>query len=128
MMKNKRGWIRIVEAFIAIMLIMAVLLSIYSISVKDNDNIVKLIDTILDEIANNNQLRQDVLTGNSENLNEFVRQRIPNVMNFTIKICEIEDVCNLPEYKPDVYARERIISSTLKEYGPKKIKIFAWEK
>jgi len=130
MMKmNKKGWIRIVEAFIAVILILIVLLSIRSMQKTsgNNDNLEKVIDAILDEIANNNNLRQNVLSGNLNSLNEFVADRIPNILEFKIQICGIEDICNLPEYKPEVYARERIISSTLSEYNPKKIKIFVWE-
>lgn len=130
MMRQKKAWIRIVEAFIAVTLIMIVMLSIYSFSPKKNngEEIEKIIESVLDEISNNNHLRQDVLNENVFELEQFVSERIPRIMNFTIKICQIEDVCGLSQYHKNVYARERIISSTLQQYSPKKIKLFAWEK
>jgi hypothetical protein len=128
-MKNKRGWIRIVEAFIAVLLVMIVMLSIYSRPAATNrsDEIQKMISAILDEASNDNQLRQEVLDGNSAGVTTFVSERLPNIMNFTVKICEVEDICNLPDYKENVYADERIISATVKTYNPKKLKLFVWE-
>lgn len=128
--RGKRGWIRIVEAFIAVTLIMVVMLSIYSSKPAKNngEEIGKIMDATLDEIANNNQLRQDVLDNRTENINFFVSERIPKIMNYEIRICEVEDICNLPAYIPEVYAKERIISSTLKEYNVTKLKLFVWEK
>jgi len=128
--RGKRGWIRIVEAFIAIVLIMTVMLGMYSSKPAKNNSeeIEKIMDATLDEIANNNQLRQDVLDNRQENITLFIKERIPPILNFTVRICDLNDICNLDAYKPDVYAKERIISSTLHEYDPKKIKIFVWEK
>jgi hypothetical protein len=128
MMRNKRGWIRIVEAFIAVTLITAVLLSIYvKQPAPKNNDIEKIMDATLDEIVNNNHLRQDVLNNQLGNINLFVDERMPSVVNYTLKICPLNDVCNLDEYHDNMFAKERIVSSTLEEYSPMKIKLFVWE-
>ena len=128
-MRNKKAWIRIVEAFLAVMLITIVLLSIYSSPAKkNNQDIEKTIDAALDEIANNNQMRQEILENKTDNISVFLSERLPKVMNYSVNICNVTDVCNLPSYRPEVYARERIISSVFTEYSPRKIKVFVWEK
>jgi len=134
MLKEKRGWLRILEAFIAIILIMGVLIIIYSRTVerpKKAEEIYKLEGTILDEVANSPQLRKAVLNNNTNEIISFVSDRVPPGFNFTIKICELNDICNLQYYigeeGRDVYTTERTVSSILEKYGPKKVKIFMWE-
>ena len=128
MMKSKRGWIRIVEAFIAIMLIMAVLMSIYSKQPEKRSNdIDKMMSSILDEIVNENSLRQDIIGNKTEDINLFVSERIPRILNFTVRICKVEDICSLDVYHENVYAQERILSSTIQTYNVTKLKLFVWE-
>lgn len=127
---NKKGWVRIVEAFIAILLVAGVLLLVYSKQVvRDKDEeIIKIMDGILSEIVNNNHLRQDVMNNNTKNITNFVEGRLPGFLNFTVRICNIDDICGLESYKADTYAREKIVSSTLQEYNATKLKLFVWEK
>lgn len=127
---NKKGWIKIAEAFIAVILIAAIMLTVYAVPKKTRSNevILNTEDSILDEIAQNEKLRQDVMDNNVSDINSLVSSRIPGNLNFTIKICSIDDVCGIDIYRKEMYARERIISSSLIEYNPKKLKIFMWEK
>jgi len=127
--ENKKGWIRIVEAFIAVTLILAVMISIYvkKPANTNTEELEKIMDASLNEAVNDNQLRQEILNNEIENITRFMDERIPNVMNFTIRICEISDICNLDVYRAEVIAKERMVSSTLTEYNPKKLKLFVWE-
>jgi len=127
---NKNGWIKIVEAFIAIILIAAVMLTIYTRQPARsmNEEIIKIEDSVLNEISQNEVLRQDVLDNNEASISLFIQSKIPANLNFTAKICEVNDICGLDVYKKEVYAREKIISSTLTEYSPKKVRLFMWEK
>ncbi len=127
---NKKGWIRIVEAVIAVLLIATVLLTVYSrqASKTQNEEIISTISAILDGIVNDNRLRQDVLNYKAENINSFVRERLPAVLDFTVKICDVNDVCGPDVYRKEVFADERIVSSTLQEYDATKLKLFVWEK
>ena len=129
-MKNKRGWLRILEAFIAIILITSVLIVLYSRTIEKPrraEEIYNLQEIILDEIADSLELREAVLNNRIEEIESFVSGKIPGGFAFSIKICEVEEICELEEYKKEVYSSERIISSVLEQYEPKKVKIFMWE-
>jgi len=130
MMKNKKGWIKIVEAFMAIIILASVMLTIYAKQPTRtmNQEVIKIEDSILNEISQNEILRQNVLDGNEASINLFVQSKIPANLNFTARICGVDDICGLDVYRKEVYARERIVSSTLTEYSPKKVRLFAWEK
>ena len=129
MKKDKKGWIRIAEAFIAVTLIASVLVVLYVKTVQipqEREDLYNLQKTILDEIAANPGLRNYVLVNDSEKINSFVKDRVPIAFNFTVRICQTNDVCGLQFYEKEIYSSERIISANLKAYEPKKIKIFMW--
>jgi len=86
---------------------------------------------ILDEIADSPELREAVLNNNTEKIISFVGNRTLMSFNFTIRVCELNDICRLQYYigkeGKDIYSTERLISSTLEKYEPKKLKIFMWK-
>ena len=128
-MVNKRAMLKILEAFIAIVLIAGVLIVLYVRTTQTNtkeEGVYNLQKTILDEIAASPGLRDSVLNNNTAAIESFTADRIPTSFNFTIKICEIDSVCNMPYYSSDIYSSERIISANLTVYEPKKVKIFMW--
>lgn len=126
--RGKRGWIRIVEAFIAILLMAAFLLTLYSTKAKKTDSeIGKLQDAILDGVVQNNLLRIDILNGKDAGVISFAKERMPSGLNFTVKICGVGDICSLDKYVAEVYVKERIVSSTLYDYKPRKLKLFVWK-
>ena len=128
-MQNKRGWIKIVEAFLALMIITIVLLSAYSVTKQENtSSVYRIEDSVLDSIVQDSVMREAVLHSDVAAVNGTVAGKLSSVFGFEVLICNPEDICNLPAYKKDVYARERIVSSTLDEYSPKKLKLFVWEK
>lgn len=138
-MVNKKGWLRIVEATLAALLVLGALIVILgrnpSNSVVDYSRISY---PILDEMAQNTALRDDILkydlnaTDSGENnrimteLNDFVRARLRNNLNYRLRICAAADLCALDSYQGEVYASERIISSSINNQAsdPKKVKIF----
>lgn len=127
---NEKGWIRIVEAFMAVLLVAGVMLAVYSKQAitAENEEIIKTMSAILDEVVNDNQLRTDILSNTTINVEAFVKERIPSVMDFKVRICEINAICGLDVYHENTYARERIVSSILQKYDAKKLKLFLWEK
>lgn len=130
-MKNKKGWLRIVEAFVAITLITGVLLFLYSGTIdktKRSDEVYNLQKSILDEVSFNDNLRNDVLNNNPENIKTMIQNRVQTSFNFEVKICSVEEICNLDTYQTGVYSSERVISSNLTAYQPKKLKLFMWLK
>ena len=140
---NKKGWIRIVEASIAIILIATVMIIINQSQkpVKSDAEITSLENRILDEMVGDNLMRQNIINYDTTqlptdavnapligNLSLFVASRVPVGVNSTVRVCDVNDICNLDGYIPEIYARERIVSSTLSKYGPKKVKMFIWLK
>jgi hypothetical protein len=135
-MKNKKAWIRIVEAFLAIMLVLIVILTLHTRNTRGPDyseEIYELQNTILKHIANDFELRRAVLMGAEDDkklLMDEIENKIPAGFDYEIKICELGEICNPSEYDPksDLYSSERMISSTLDKYDPKIVKIFMWRK
>jgi len=134
-MRGKKAWLRILEAFIAILLVSGVLIVVYSrvIQKPGKEDIYNLETSILEEIAENSSLRDEVLKEMPEisKINDFVQKRIPPGFSFRVKICDVEVICQLDDYLgeegKEIYSDERMISSVLERYQPKILKIFMWE-
>ncbi len=135
-MVNKKGWLRIVEATLAVMLILGVLLTMSANKkvVVQND-LTPSINPILEEIASNMTLREIIINNSLESqaMSEisavFNRTIINPNLGYEVKICHLNDSCGLTTYPsnaPEIYSQERLITSTLSTYNPKKVKIFIW--
>ncbi len=132
MLKNKKGWLRIFEAFLAIAIITGVFVFLYSSQKSKSDfdeSIKNMMRSVLWEIIQNDGLRSSILNNEVQPCIEFASYRIPSYLDYTMRICNLTEICgyNL-EYRENVYADETIISSNLSRYEPKKLKIFVWEK
>lgn len=138
-MVNKRGFLRIVEATIAVLIIFVALIFISSNrSIPDNRDIGLEIPSLIDEIARNLTFREEVANGvNEEPLKSYVelslRERLANPsLNLSVEICNItEEVCFLspyPDTDSEIFSSERVISGSVKNktVEPKKIKVFMW--
>lgn len=128
------GWVRIVEASVAILLILGVLIALnLNKSTDVNSDLSQKIPPLLEEIAANVTLRDSIINDPvdkaEQNITSFLRQRIKNPsLNFSVKVCDINDTfCPLGKYpSQEVFVRDRVISSTLESYSPKRVKIFLW--
>ncbi|MEM3405756.1 MAG: hypothetical protein QW117_02145 [Candidatus Pacearchaeota archaeon] len=128
--KNKKGWVRIIEAFIAVLLIFSLLFFLYVKNVNRadiSDEIYSLQKALLLEISNNEELRKEVLENNTEKIIIFLENKIPKSFNYTIRICSLDEICSMDFYKKEVFSSETVISSTIYQYEPKVIKIFMWK-
>jgi hypothetical protein len=140
---NKRGWIKIVEAFVAILLITGVVLVILSqenlVNVDLHSDIYESQLITLRDIQMNDDLRASVL-GVSTPLESDdagfpvdVKARIQyfalDYLECEAKICELESSCTLnnPPEK-EVHAQTVAITSTSTTYDPKQLKLFCWSK
>ncbi len=152
---EKKGWIRIVEAFIAIMLITSTLLIVINNNSIRNKNVssktyeAELL--ILREIEIDDNLRKDILSANLteiyplkeslpiswiefdnpvlglQNVKKRIINRIPNYLECEAKICRPDKICPLDkDIKKEVYAKSIIIAATLTQYGPRQLKLFCW--
>jgi hypothetical protein len=146
-MVNKKGFLRIVEAIIAVMIIFGALLMISSQSrTQKIDTLGGALPKVLQEMAENKDLRQSILSYNLlnpsdepnnenilNNLEQYAANRIKNpTTNLSIAICELEKPCALSPYPlnadGEIFAAERVVSAGLgkPEFEPRKIKIFLW--
>jgi len=135
MIDNKKAWIRIVEAFIAILLVAGVLAFVFVKQIQKpakEEAIIQIQRIILDEIADDKDLRTAVLAEDKSTIKNHITNRIPADLDFDICISDVGDNCNPLEVeiytKKDIYVDEIIISSTLTEYNPRKLRLFIWEK
>lgn len=140
-MKNKRGWIRIIEVFVAILIILGVLLIVLDkeeIEKKDVTSKIYLTETaILREIQLNNTLREDILNaeipveegddGFPSSIANQIDSRTPAYLSCMPKICQLSDACDLDEpVKKNTYVRSVAIVTDLETYDPRQLKLFCW--
>ena len=132
MMRNKRGLLKIVEVVIAIIILASVLLLVYSQKTERADiseYVSDLQNRILGDIALNDSLRIKVLDEDNDSITKFVNASMPDNFDFEVRICELEvQICRMTQsVDKDVYVEERVISSSLEDYSPKKVRLFVWE-
>ena len=144
-MRGKGGFLRILEAFIAILIIAGAMTFIYVKEIpgkNQREDILNLERIILETITNDAQLRQAVLNGfgNTESaegnrtlINSTIAKLVPQGYTFLFKICNLDEICGLDQRssfytKNEIYSERSSVSSTLETYDPKKIRLFMWEK
>jgi hypothetical protein len=134
-MVAKKGILRIIEATIAILLVLGVLMVVITTRrAREEPDFSDVLPPLLDEIAKNVSLRERIVSageGERENveveLEDFLSSRVRKPFDYKIRVCEPRDICGLEEYPmADIFAAERVVSSTLEIYDPKKVKIFLW--
>lgn len=131
LMKNKKAWLRIVEATIGILIVASVLFVMVSRAPKqDNlENMRKMQRFILTEVSSNETLRAEILQGQKTSTEAFIAGVKPAYWDFTTRVCEVDEVCGMPFYvSGEVYADEILIAANLTDYAPKKLKLFVWMK
>ena len=128
---HKRGFLRIVEAVIAITIIISVMFIYFNKSreVKETD-LSERARAILEEIGKNSTLRNAVIFNQTAPIANFAQSKLPEThLLFELKVCDINSVCGKSNYTAgNVYSAERTVSSTLNAYDPKKVRLFIWEK
>ena len=135
-MRGRRGWIRIMEAVTAILIMASVLIVLYTNNAPEVDYsayVYNLQIGILLDIADNALLRNDTLNANETSLSNFVNESLPQNFNFSVRICDISSTNCLLDSSvntgaAEVYVEDRIISSNLVKYDPKIVRLFVWEK
>jgi len=137
---NKKGWIRIAEAFISVLLVIGAAIIAISGGVQREDASKKIYDIeipILREIQLNNSLRGEILGTNGiiiwENFPPETKSKItvetPEWLECTAKICPSESTCLLEgESEKNIYVQSVLITSTLGNFNPRQLKLFCWEK
>lgn len=139
-MINKKGWIRIAEAFTAILLVIGAAIIVVGGGVQREDISEKVYDIeipVLREIQLNNTLRSEILVTSgitewdnfpSGTKNKIIAE-IPGWLECEGKICSPESLCLLEEEpEKSIYVQSVLITSTLDIFNPRKLKLFCWER
>ncbi|MDD5699834.1 MAG: hypothetical protein PHH00_01415 [Candidatus Nanoarchaeia archaeon] len=144
--KNKRGWARLVEAFLSVLLIGMVLIVIVNQQSPKKDGVsstvynyeiymlrsVELNETLRDEILD---VSESALPANwsSESFPGGVKNKIanatPGYLSCQAQICRTSETCGfLGDINTDIYAQKIFIASTYGVYNPRQLKLFCWPK
>lgn len=138
--KNRKGWMKIVEAFVTVLLIAGFLLIVVNEvnTVPDNSQLIFDLEYgMLRELQLNDDLRTSILglvlpaewNDITSNVKGNISKRKPNFLDCEAKICEIGDDClasgSVPSDK-EIYVQSAMISANLSDYLPRKIKLFCW--
>jgi hypothetical protein len=142
---NKRGWIEILEAFISVMIVAAILLVVINKgNLAGEDVSTKIYNTeisILREIQTNDSLREEISRLDNSSIplewadfpvgvKTKITQRTPNYLTCVGKICQLDTICSLVEKEDkSIYTQSVIISATLTEgIVYRKLNLFCWQK
>jgi len=141
LIENKKGWIRIVEAMVAILLISGFLILIIDNPENRGKDISAKVyvaeNAILREVQLNNTYRTYIL-GIGEAVVEFdnfnvdlknhIKSRTPLYLNCTGKLCDFatDPVCDIEYLEKNIYVRSVMIAANSDIYEPKLLKIFCW--
>lgn len=150
--RNRKGWLRIVEAFTTVLLVSMVLLLILNrSSFTEAEKTEQILDreyAILREIQLNNILRDFMLNVNLDpppkeilwaefatdvGLNEVrlkIEQRTPAQLNCSAKLCTIDSTCSFEfeeDFDKSIYSRSSLITANITEYKPRVLKLFCWD-
>lgn len=137
--KNKKGWIKVAESFLAIFALMTIVfVIIQNDQVHDvkKEYIIEYERGVLTGIQINDSLREDAILINDftidsrnvtfpDSLKNYLNSNLmPNVMCY-LKVCLVDDLCNIDlEEKEEIYVSDVLISNYLDDYGVRKVKIF----
>jgi len=147
--KNRKGWIKIVEAFTAILLVSGVLIVILGdIKTETQDTSLQVYDSeysMLRDIQLDSSFRNSVLTVLENSLpvewesfetaglsgvKTNIESQIPSYLECKAKLCKISDLCSLSSApaNENIYVESIIISANSNVYNPRKLNLFCWVK
>ncbi len=142
--KNKKGWIKVLEVFAAILMVMGVVVLLVGqnyFSKNISDDVISMEVSILNKIRHNESFRNAILEVSlPTNWTEFNSTGLDNIYDEILnnkfsgfyceaKVCSLDDFCKLDfVLEKDVYAESAIISASETKYSPRQFKIFCWEK
>jgi len=130
---NRKAWLRILEAFLAVIIVLSAVLTIIAKQKPKTDISEEVYEKqrqVLDIISKNNDLRNDILMQDNTRINNIISNLIPGNWNYSTNICNISLICHNPKqvHETEVYTTEIIITSNLTKYAPKKLRFFVWAK
>lgn len=136
---NKKGWVRITEAFIAVLVIVGVMILVVGVNDRgdiSNTNTYEFQTNLLHEIQLDSSLRNEILgTSGEVNLTDFpsgtknkITGSIPVNLECDAKLCDPSSSCSIDvEKETNIYTEFVLISSNITTYNPRILKISCWD-
>jgi|SRR3989338_2309731 len=128
--KDRKAWLRIIEAFIACLIVIGGVLIILSNQNKTDltDSVYGRQRAILEILSKNESLRNSILARDNSEINPAILKMIPSSWNFSTSLCDIEKACGnqFTLINKEVYSTEIIIISNLSYYNATKLRFFVW--
>jgi len=138
---RKKGWIQIVEAFMAISILLGFLMTILSYvdyERKDSALVSKRNFEILRGIETNSSLRHEVFLSDfpsnsveedfSPVLKSYLNGEVPVGEVCILYVCELESVCLFEgEVAEEIYSSEILFFAESNSYFPRKLKLFCYD-
>ncbi|NCO18401.1 hypothetical protein COU58_03635 [Candidatus Pacearchaeota archaeon CG10_big_fil_rev_8_21_14_0_10_32_42] len=134
--KNKKGWVKIIEAFVAILILLGFLMVIISQHRYSNEEKIfmkKNNAEILKGIETNSTLRNAILSeslpSNSsqpsfpENVKEYLLAKTLTGETCSLYICELGETCLMQDVGKETYSNEVLLFAG-STYSPRKLKLF----
>lgn len=140
--KDNKAWLRIIEAFLAALIIFAGVITVIANKEGKSELDKRVYERqgyILDLIQKNESLRIQVMDtiafpadeGKNSVINLTIYGFIPRAWDYRIKICELNQICipkDVPATGKDVYYSEKMIVASLDKYSPRKLVLAIWSK
>jgi len=134
--EDKHGWIRIVEAFISVMIVMSVLLVVLArqpeFQPTNEEEIGKVQSHILNLINQDVNLRNVVYSEEGGVYEELINSLInTDLYSYEYTICPIDEVCpsssNVALLNQEVFVEQTVLGASLQSNESKIFKLFFWE-
>ena len=145
-MVNKKGWIKVVEAFTAVLIILGVVLVFLNKGVIQKEDISEKVydaeHSILREIELNQSLRDEIMNVGNETLpidwdffdnknltdvKNKINEKTPDYLKCEAKLCLLGQLCTIEKYSDrDIYAKSIAIATSQNVYSPRQLKLFCW--
>jgi hypothetical protein len=143
-MRGKKGWLKLAEAFISILIIGSILAFSVSSGFESSNDFRFQIETkqnsLLNSVQLNESLRSEIVSlvgipkesveaGFPSLLNSSLIEINSGDLNCVYKICAAGTSCGLDSdpLEKEIHAKSVIISSSLETFSPRSLNLFCWE-
>ncbi|MEM4605788.1 MAG: hypothetical protein QW103_02000 [Candidatus Pacearchaeota archaeon] len=137
MVKNKKGWLRIFEAFLAVILVLGAVLVLNTIKKEDDKEkisdfyINEIKKEITKEILTNEEIRRMVISREENGIKNKLKNLVGEKYEINVRVCNLtEKYCFYNQNYPqkDVFVEDVIISGNITLYQPLRVRVFLWKK
>ncbi len=141
---NKKGWIKIVEAFFAAVLVIVVVILVINRSIPTQQNeysgIYNSETYLIRAIQLNNSIRAEILSSKvpvnydsqvnfPQTLRDFIDAQTPDSLTCEAQLCQVQDPCTFwGNVQSNIYVQDTLITANFTDYNPVKLKIYCWSR